>query len=113
MDLQTNLPLVFQHHPMEGWGVWGFGWIPLLIWLVLFLIIGILVYQDAEKRGMNGLLWLVLILIPMVGLLFLLIYIVVREEKPGTRNAVEILDERLAKGEITQEEYEELKDKLK
>ncbi|RZN60873.1 MAG: SHOCT domain-containing protein [Methanonatronarchaeia archaeon] len=98
---------------MEGWGVWGFGWIPLLIWLVLFLIIGILVYQDAEKRGMNGLLWLVLILIPMVGLLFLLIYIVVREEKPGTRNAVEILDERLAKGEITQEEYEELKDKLK
>ncbi|WGI16963.1 SHOCT domain-containing protein [Methanonatronarchaeum sp. AMET-Sl] len=113
MNLYTDLPLIFEHHPMEGWGFWGFGWLPLLLWLAFFLIIGVLVYQDAEKRGMNGLLWLVLILIPMVGLLFLLIYIVVREEKPVIGNTDEILDERLAKGEITLEEYEELKDKLK
>ena len=58
----------------------------MLIWLVLFLIIGYLVYQDANKRGMNGLLWGILVIIPMVGLLFLVIYIVIRET--GTQKPV-------------------------
>lgn len=68
----------------EGWmhgsmtGTWWWAW-PLL-WLAIGLVIGFLVYKDAEKRGMNGLLWFILVLLPMVGLLFLLIYIVMREE---------------------------------
>ena len=63
-------------------GSYGFpflGWGTGLIWLVLFLVIGYLVYQDANKRGMNGLLWGILVIIPMVGIIFLILYIVLRE----------------------------------
>ncbi|OUJ18616.1 putative membrane protein [Methanonatronarchaeum thermophilum] len=116
MSFSATLPIVFQHHPMEGWGVWGFGWIPLLLWLLIFIVIAVLIYQDAEKRGMNGLLWFILILIPYLGLLFLVIYLITREEKPTEkqmdRDPKKILDERLARGEITSEEHEELKEKL-
>ena len=48
-------------------------------WLLLFLVIGFLVYQDANKRGMNSLLWFILVILPMVGWIFLILYIVARE----------------------------------
>ena len=44
---------------MGGWGggfpFWGLGM--MFFWLIVFLIIAYLVYQDANTRGMNGLLW--------------------------------------------------------
>ncbi|MFP4186387.1 MAG: SHOCT domain-containing protein [Thermoplasmata archaeon] len=108
------------HGPwMDGWsmmGGWWFLW-P-IIWIVVAIVIGILVYRDAEKRGMNGLLWLILVLLPMVGLLFLVIYLVIREDhskyvRSDTRKSAEkILDERYARGEITSEEYEEMKKEI-
>jgi putative membrane protein len=97
--------------PFLGWGM-------MLVWLVVFLFIGYLVYQDANKRGMNGLLWGILVLIPMGGLLFLIIYIIVREtgtqrSGPGEKTPMDILKERYAKGEITSEEFRTMSEDLK
>jgi len=109
-----------HHHPMDGWsmmGGWWFLW-P-IIWIAVALIIGILVYRDAEKRGMNGLLWLILVLLPMVGLLFLVIYIVIREEKRVSsekgigKSPEKILDERYARGDIPKSEYKEMKKEIR
>lgn len=105
-----------------GWGMgYGFpffGWGMLLIWLVVFLVLGFLVYQDANKRGMNGLLWWVLVLIPMVGIIFLILYVVIREtgsQKPlvESTTAMDILKERYAKGEITSEQFRTMSEDLK
>mgnify|MGYP003886780837 CR=1 FL=1 len=63
---------------------------------------------------MNGLLWFILIILPMVGIIFLLLYIVIRETSPAEREKTpkEILKERYAKGEITEEEYKKMKQEL-
>ena len=95
-----------------------FGWGMMLIWLVVFLAIAYLVYRDANKKGMNGLLWGILVLIPMIGLLFLIIYIIIREtgaQKPVQegKTPMDILKERYAKGEITSEEFRTISEDLK
>jgi RNA polymerase subunit RPABC4/transcription elongation factor Spt4 len=68
----------------------GFGWIgrmALFLLPVAFLILWgavlIWVYRDAEKRGMSGILWLLLVLIGNV--IGLLIYAIVRSETPVRR----------------------------
>lgn len=97
-------------HPYPFFGMGG-----MFIWWIPMLVIGYLVYQDAEKKGMNGLLWFVLVIIPMLGLIFLLIYVVLRESKAEVRVAktpLEILKERYARGEITEEEYRRMKEEL-
>lgn len=107
------------------WGGWGggyglpfFGWEVLLFWLVIFLVIAYLVYKDANMRGMNGPLWGILVLIPMAGLLFLIIYIIIRETGvqrtlPEGKTAMDILKERYARGEITSEQFQTMKEDLK
>jgi putative membrane protein len=65
----------------------------------------------------NPLLWAILVIIPMLGWLFLVIYIIIREtSRPGfegeRRSARAILDERFAQGEITAEEYRKMKEEL-
>ena len=99
---------------------WDWGSFPYLggfvfFWLLLFLVIGFLVYQDANKRGMNGLLWFILVILPMVGCIFLILYIVVRETSGSnvkTSRVLEVLKERYAKGEITREEFLKMKGEL-
>ncbi len=95
-----------------GLGFFGF-WMG--FWWIVFLIIGYLVYRDAESRGMNGVLWFILVILPMVGILFLIIYVIVREtSSSGTKRAgaLEILKERYARGEITEEEYRKMREEL-
>jgi putative membrane protein len=103
-------------HMMGGFD--GFGmWLWMIgIWLV-FIVVAFLVYRDAEKRGMNGLLWFILVILPWVGILFLVIYLIIREEKSsvGTnqKSADSILDERYARGDLTQREYLQMKNDIK
>lgn len=105
----------------EGNGGYGFPFFGLgmmLFWLILFLIIAYLVYKDANNRGMNGLLWGILVLIPMIGVLFLIIYVIMRETSgqkalPYEKSAMDILKERYAKGEITSEQFRNMSDDLK
>lgn len=96
-------------HMMSWW--WGIPYISfwgILFWIVQ-IIIAVLVYKDAQKRKQNGLLWLVLIILPWVGILFLIIYLIIRREETDLNESIDeslnTLDERYAKGEITREEY--------
>ncbi len=86
------------------------------IWIV-FIVIAFLVYKDAKDRGENGLLWFILVALPWIGILFLIIYLILRgdEEKPEDveKKIDDILNERYAKGEITWEEYQQIKKNLK
>ncbi len=59
-----------------------FGGLFCLFWVaffIIFLLIAIWVYRDAESRGMSGALWLIIVLIfPLIGLI---IYLVVRHDR--------------------------------
>ena len=106
-----------------GYGTAGYGFpflrlCMMLFWLFVFLVIAYLVYKDAKTRGMNGLLWGILVLIPFVGILFLIIYVVIRETRaqkglPGEKSAMDIVKERYAKGEISSEEFQKITEDLK
>ena len=50
-----------------------------ILWFVIAILLCIWVYRDAESRGMNAALWLIIVLI--TGLIGLIIYVVVRKEK--------------------------------
>lgn len=60
---------------------WLFGAFCLIpvIWFIVAILLCIWVYRDAESRGMNGVLWLIVMLI--AGIIGLIIYLVVRKEK--------------------------------
>ncbi len=76
------------YYPMMGWYPYmGFGMS--LIWLIVIIVIAYLIYK-LIKEGR--------ILAP---------------QKPVTRGAEDILAERYAKGEITREQYLQMKEDLK
>lgn len=124
----TNIPFVilnggdFHHmmewgHPMMNWwGIPNFGYWNIGL-LIMQLIVAFLVLNDAEKRNMNGLLWFILIILPWIGILFIIGYLVIRSEdeeiKDSIDNALTILNERYAKNEITRKEYLQIKKDLK
>ncbi|MDH7564344.1 MAG: hypothetical protein QHH24_05640 [Candidatus Bathyarchaeota archaeon] len=72
----------------EEWLIWGglglFCLIP-LIWFIIAILLCIWVYRDAESRGMNGVLWLIIVLI--AGILGLIIYLIVRKDKRSSSGA--------------------------
>jgi putative membrane protein len=86
---------------------------------ILSIAIAYLVYKDAERRGMNGLLWGLSILVPWIGMLFLVLYLIMRDGKYHITKNVEIrtasdeiLDERYAKGELSRELYMQMKEDI-
>jgi putative membrane protein len=98
-------------------GFFGFGFWMMGMW-VFFLIIAVLVYQDAEYRGRtDGLLWFILLLIPMVSVFALILYLIVRDQDTGIHNQgsdpLAVVDQRYARGEIDQEEYRRIKADLR
>ncbi|OGS40748.1 MAG: hypothetical protein A3K77_04060 [Euryarchaeota archaeon RBG_13_31_8] len=103
------------NHMMDWWDIPFMGFWLIGVWVVQF-VIAFLVYKDAEKRKNNGLLWFILVILPWIGFLFLIVYLVIRgeeiETKEAINNADKILDERYAKGEITQKEYFEIKNDI-
>ena len=106
----------WDHHMMDWWGIpfLGFWWIG--IWIVQ-CIIAFLIFQDAEKRENNGVLWFVLVFLPGIGILFLIIYLLIREDatemKEVMSDAQKVLDERYVKGEISRDEYLQAKEDIK
>ena len=107
------------YHMMDGFPFMGLGTV--FAWLIS-LAVAYLVYKDAEKREMNGLLWGLPILIPWIGILFLILYLILRDS--GRRVAAEssvtakttaevVLDERYARGEVTRELYLQMKEDIK
>lgn len=62
----------------------GFWFFPLLfivplIWFIIGILLLIWVYQDAESRGMDGLLWALIVF--FLSLIGLVLYLVVRENR--------------------------------
>lgn len=110
----------FMDGMMGGYGGYGYPFMGIwfmIAWLILFLVIAYVVYRDANAHGMNGLLWGILVFIPMVGILFLIIYLVLRESggrvaAPQGKSPVEIVKERYAKGEIGEEQYRKMREEL-
>ncbi|HOK58712.1 MAG TPA: SHOCT domain-containing protein [Methanothrix sp.] len=108
---------MISYHMMDWgpmwWGTWG---VFPIIWMIgywlVFLAIAYLVYRDAESRGMNGLMWAILVVLPWIGILFLIVYLLKRDEVSG-RSAESILDERYARGELTRDEYLRMKEDLR
>ena len=107
------------YHVMHWFPFTGIGMV--LVWLVS-VAIAYLVYKDAEKRGINGLLWALPILIPWIGILFVIMYLILRDsgrgisaESGATAKSTpeKILDERYARGELTRELYLQMKEDLK
>lgn len=102
--------MYYAGHPSHG-GIWV-----LVLW-IFQLIIAYFVYRDAKERKMNAVLWTILVILPLVGYLFMVIYMIIRETehplpvKEGG-DARKILDERYAKGEITTDEYRKMKEEL-
>ena len=73
-----------------GHSLWRFpGFFPLAILPVLFMLLWIFVivwvFRDAESRGMNGLLWALLVLVGNV--IGLIIYLIIRNEAIGRPKA--------------------------
>ena len=105
---------------MGGFPFMGFGSI---FTILLSVVVAYLVYKDAEKRGMNGLLWGLPVLVPWIGILFLILYLIMRDSgrhivaegsfAPTRTTAEEVLDERYAKGEVAREVYLQMKEDLK
>jgi len=103
---------------MDWFPFMGFG--TFFAWIVS-LALAYLVYKDAEKRDMNGLLWGLPILVPWIGILFLILYLILRDsgsriaEKistPAKISARDVLDERYARGDVTREIYLQMKEDL-
>lgn len=67
-----------------GWMPWLAGTMCLLplLWFVVGIILCIWVYRDAQSRGMNGVMWLIVVLI--AGLIGFIIYMVVRKDRTAT-----------------------------
>jgi putative membrane protein len=98
----------WDHHMMDWWGIPFLGYWYIVLWVIQF-IIAFMVFRDSEKRKMNGLFWFVLIIIPWIGIFFIIGYLILRTEEDDSKEAMDaamiILDERYAKGEITRDEY--------
>lgn len=111
------------YEPMEFHMGYGYYYMyPWMLWTVFFIwiiqvIVGYFVYRDAKQQDMNPVLWFILVILPMIGWFFLIVYVIIRETRPrepGDKESSEkILDERFAKGEITSEQYRQMKEELK
>ena len=99
---------MYPMHPFFGLGVMMFTWF-------VQLVIAYFVYKDAKEQNMSAPLWFILVILPMVGFLLAVLYVIIREVRMPveTKNTpFDILKERFARGEITTEEYEQRKDAL-
>jgi hypothetical protein len=47
-----------------------------IIWFVIWILVAVWVYRDAEKRGASGVMWLLIVII--LGIIGLIIYLIVR-----------------------------------
>jgi putative membrane protein len=99
---------MYPMHPIFGLGFMMFTWI-------IQLVIAYFVYKDAKEQNMSAPLWFILVILPMVGFLLAILYVIIREVRmpiEPKNTPLNILKERLAKGEITTEEYEQRKEAL-
>jgi peptidoglycan/LPS O-acetylase OafA/YrhL len=67
-------------------GIWLIG---IIIWFIVWILVAIWVYRDAEKRGKNKVLWLIIVI--LIGIIGLIIWLVIRGDvidKAGGRKCL-------------------------
>jgi hypothetical protein len=52
-----------------------------ILWFVIWALVALWVYRDAERRGTSGLLWAIVVI--LLGIVGLIIYLVVRPKQQG------------------------------
>jgi len=71
-----------------------------IVFLILWIVVIVWVYRDAERRGMNGVLWALLVLIG--NIIGLLIYLIIRSDNlPAPRDDTESPDVSESQATIT------------
>ncbi len=75
-----------EHHPMDGWSMWGGWWFWIIVLIVVVGIIAVLIYLSNKEDRNKGM---------------------------KSKSAEKLLDERYARGEITKEEYRKMKKEMK
>lgn len=82
MLLEYIISLLIAQEEIE-WGFLGLSFLVCLIipivWFIVWILVAIWVYRDAESRGMSGVMWLLIVI--LLGLLGIIIYLVVRKDK--------------------------------
>jgi uncharacterized membrane protein YoaK (UPF0700 family) len=73
--------------PDWWWAYYGVAWAIFglaiaVVWFIVAILIAVWVYRDAEKRGESGVLWLIIVLI--TGIIGLIIWLIIRRDKPVT-----------------------------
>jgi len=67
------------------WNEWLLGGVACIVlgivMFIVWIVLGIWVYKDAEKRGANGVMWLIVVI--LLGIIGLIIYLVVRPKMPA------------------------------
>jgi len=76
---------LFQPPTPDWWTYYGIAWAIFglaiaAVWFIVAILIAVWVYRDAEKRGESGVLWLIIVLI--TGIIGLIIWLIVRSDKP-------------------------------
>lgn len=77
-DEYTDYFMTEEGSALFGLGIMAMG-ICSIVWFIIWILIGIWVYKDAEKRGKSGVLWLILVII--LGIIGLIIWLVVRPKE--------------------------------
>ena len=75
--LLVSRPELFRQFEFFAVGAFCIVWVVILIVWILVLV---WVYRDAEERGMSGVLWVILVF--LFSIIGLIIYLVVRDDKP-------------------------------
>lgn len=72
----------------DWWTLWFGGMFCIIpvIWFIICIALGIWVYKDAESRGMNGALWLIVVI--FLGIVGLIIYLLVRAGEKGKKEEI-------------------------
>jgi Na+/H+-dicarboxylate symporter len=79
-------------NPAAPWAFWSLFtgalcFIPLVIFII-WIVLAIWVYKDAERRGSSGALWLIIVII--TGIIGLIIWLIVRPPEGGKKTTEEV-----------------------
>ena len=91
--------------------VFGFDPLVLIILWAAQVFLAAAIYFDAKKKGLNAVFWSGITLIPLFGFISFVAYIImthIEEDRP-----FDLLQQRLFRGEITDNEYSVLYEDLK
>ncbi len=77
------------HHHMDGWSMMGGWWFWIIVLIVIFVLIAVLIYLVIKEERNKGI------------------------KSESYKSARKLLDERYAKGEISTDEYREMKKEMK